>query len=58
MSPTAVTVRLLRTEQLRRLCLALRAPPSGGTSAASRSRAGRAAQGTSTTRPKAARPST
>lgn len=25
MSPSAVTVRLLRTEQLRRLCLALRA---------------------------------
>lgn len=58
MSQAAVTVRLLRTEQLRRLCLALRPRSSDGAGAGRSARAERAAQGTSTTRPKAERPST
>jgi hypothetical protein len=58
MSQAAVTVRLLRTEQLRRLCLALRVRPSDGTGAGRSARAEPSAQGTSTTRPKAERPST
>jgi hypothetical protein len=58
MSAAAVTMRLLRTEQLRRLCLALRARPADGPQGGPPPRGGSAAQGTSTTRPKAERPST